>query len=92
MEAAVQNLTDLNALSPYEVLEAFFRVNSRDEVWDKCFGLLKVWAKRPGDIKQYSDEEIALFLDQLIDLVAAASTLHEANKALVNSQGEQHHG
>lgn len=89
---AVKNLIDLNQQPPYEALEVFFSVHTPDSVWEKFFHLLKAWANQPNEKKQYTDEKIALFLDQLTSLVAAASTLNETNKASLNLQEDSNHG
>ncbi len=60
---AVKNLIDLNQLAPYEALEVFFSANTPDSAWEKFFQLLKAWVSQPSEKKQYTDEEIALFLD-----------------------------
>jgi hypothetical protein len=39
---------------------------------------------------EISNEEIALFLDQLMDLVAAAYILHQANRVLQTEKGIEH--
>ena len=40
---------------------------------------------------ELSDEEVALFFDQLMDLVAAAYILHQANRASPNQQEGNDH-
>jgi type II secretory pathway component PulF len=83
MEAATKEST---ILSPTELLEGFFTTQTAESAQLYVWHLFQAWASLPAEKKQYSDEEIALFLDQLNDLVAAAYQLHEANKANAHVQ------
>ncbi len=81
MKAATNDLTSVTMASAPKTLEAFFASNTPESVKEIFWYLFKAWVSQPSDKKkQYSDEEIALFLDQLINLVAAASTLHQENR------------
>ncbi|MDB5024948.1 MAG: hypothetical protein JWP78_2703 [Mucilaginibacter sp.] len=60
----------------------FFKVNTPESVKVLFWKIFQCWVTRDCKIKaDLSDEEIALFFDQLIDLVAAAHIAHQANRA-----------
>lgn len=64
-----------------EALETFFANNTPESSWNFFFKIIQCWTLKDCKIKaQLSDEEVALFFDQLIDLVAAAYILHQANR------------
>lgn len=71
-----------------EVLEVFFAEHTPDSSWAFFFKVLQCWALKDCKIKaEISDEEIALFFDQLIDLVGAAYAVHQANMVAVSRAG-----
>ncbi|MFI5161231.1 MAG: hypothetical protein ACHQHN_08130 [Sphingobacteriales bacterium] len=70
-----------------EVMETFFGVNTPESVKELFFRMFQCWVTKECNIKaEISDEEMALFFDQLTDLVAAAYTVHQANRALQTGQ------
>ena len=74
-------------LSLKEATTVFFKANTPDTVQLLFWKMFQCWVTRDCNIKaDLSDEEVALFFDQLIDLVAAAHIEHEANRASGNSQ------
>lgn len=92
MEANKQEIL-VNDLSPKLVLAEFFRVHSVEGVRGRLFCVLRAWAHCPvGHRSGVSDEDIALFFDQLIGLVAAASQLHQADRVAVDLQEGQGDG
>lgn len=87
MEAVLINQNFTSGLSFEEVAETFFKENTPQSVTVLCWKFFQCWVTRDCKIiSDLSDEEIALFFDQLIDLVAAAHILHQANRALENEQ------
>lgn len=70
-----------------EVIAAFFKNNTPDSAQVLFWKLFQCWAKKDcKETTDLSDEEVALFFDQLIDLVAAAHLEHEANRASERKQ------
>ena len=92
MEAVIKYNNFKAGLSFKKVMTTFFSENSPESVKILFWKFLQCWALKDCKIKaEISDEEVALFFDQLIDLVAAAYILHEANKAPKTEQeGNQH--
>ncbi len=92
MEAATINKNFKSALTLEEALAAFFKAHSTEDTQVLFWKFFQCWVTRDCNIKaDLSDEEVALFFDQLMDLVAAAYILHQANGALENKQeGEGH--
>lgn len=80
MEAATHHSRIKKEL-PKAMLD-FFAHNNTLIAKNTLAHLFKAWACQPEEKKQLTNEEIAVFLDQLIDLVAAAQTLHEVNTVL----------
>lgn len=69
-----------------KVLDSFFDENTPESTWTTFFKLLQCWTVKDCKLKyDISDEEIALFFDQLIDLVAAAYIIHQANRVSANA-------
>lgn len=92
MEADVIN-NNFTSCSNYRAgLAKFFRDNTPDSAKVMFWKLFQCWATKECTIKaEVTDEEVALFFDQLTDLVAAAYILHQANGASENPQkGEGH--
>lgn len=82
MEAAFINKDPSFARPFTEAAATFFKSNTPDSVKVFCWQLFKCWATKDcKEITDLSDEEVALFFDQLIDLVAAAHIEHQANGA-----------
>jgi len=81
-----------NQLTPPEkVLANFFAAWPVDVVKEKCFYLFKAVVTHPDGQPKLPAEEVALFLDQLTDLVSAAYELHQANRVSTNPQQEDEH-
>jgi hypothetical protein len=93
MEAVKNYLYFPSDLPPEEVIALFFESYSRETMRDHSFYLFKCWVTNSCGIKEnLPDQEIALFLDQLIDLVAAAFTLHQANRVSKNPEEGKNNG
>jgi hypothetical protein len=92
MEAAFINNNFLDGLSLKEVMETFFSSNSLDSVKSRFFYVFQCWVTKDCNYKaEISDKEIALFFDQLTNLVAAAYIIHQANRVSITKQeGESH--
>lgn len=92
MEAVTINKNFTSALNIDEALAAFFKAHSPEDIQVLFWKFFKCWVRRDCDIEvELTNEEVALFFDQLMDLVAAAYILHQANGALENKQeGEGH--
>jgi hypothetical protein len=87
MEAAIINKSFSNKSSLSEVMSSFFKKNTPDSAKTIFWKLFQCWALKDCKIKaEISDEEIALFFDQLIDLVAAAYIVHQANRVSQTQQ------
>jgi hypothetical protein len=70
-----------------EVVAAFFKNHTPDSAKVFFWQLFQCWAKKDcKEITDLSDEEVALFFDQLIDLVAAAYIEHQANRVSENGR------
>jgi len=70
----------------------FFKENTPDTTWVVFFKMFQCWMIKDCKVKaEISDEEVALFFDQLIDLVAAAYIVHQANRVPETRQrGTEH--
>jgi len=92
MEAVNQNIQSHRDLPFKKVTENFFSKHSPDSTYVLLWKFFQCWVTRDCNIKaELSDEEVALFFDQLMDLVAAAYILHEANRVSEKPQeGKQH--
>ena len=87
MEAVFKNKSLTTSPSLTEAIAAFFRENTPDSAKVFFWKMFQCWALKDCKIKaEITDEEVALFFDQLSDLVAAAYILHQANGAAVNEQ------
>ena len=76
-----------------EVLDNFFKGNTPESARVFFWKVFQCWALKDCNIKaEISDAEIALFFDQLIDLVAAAYIVHQANGASNKPQGGDNNG
>ncbi len=66
MEAAIKGHVFPAGLSPQEVISLFFRENSVESVRNLFWHLFQCWIVKDCNLKEhYTDENIALFLDQL---------------------------
>ncbi len=92
MEAVIIKHNFSAGLTLKEVMTTFFRDNTPDSTKVLFWKFFQCWVTRDCKIKaEISDEEIALFFDQLIDLVAAAYIVHQANRVhLENEEGNVH--
>ncbi|MEZ2338386.1 hypothetical protein AB6735_22250 [Mucilaginibacter sp. RCC_168] len=92
MEAIIVKDNFTSGLSLKDELAIFFRDNTPESAKVLFWKLFQCWVTKDCNIKaDIRDEEVALFFDQLMDLVAAAYILHQANGALPNPQeGEWH--
>lgn len=82
MEAVYNNFNLSSESSLKEAMSTFFKDNTPESVKVLFWKMFQCWVTRDCNIKvDLSDKEIALFFDQLIDLVAAAHILHQANRA-----------
>lgn len=87
MEAVYLNKNFPSDLSLKEVMTAFFKGNSPESAKVLFWKMFQCWVTRDCNLKaDVSDEELALFFDQLIDLVAAAHILHQANRVSPTGQ------
>jgi hypothetical protein len=92
MEAAFLYTNFNSGLSLKEATKAFFDSNTPESTKGHFWKFFQCWVTRDCNLKSdLSDEEVALFFDQLIDLVAAAYILHQANRVLPTEQeGDKH--
>ena len=68
-------------------MATFFKAHTPDQAKVLFWKVFQCWSVQECKFKvDVSDEEIALFFDQLIDLVAAAHIEHEANRVSKNRQ------
>ena len=87
MEAVIINHNFTASLTFKEVMKKFFDGHTPESTQVLFWKFFQCWVTRDCNIKaDLSDEEVALFFDQLIDLVAAAYILHQANGASLNEQ------
>jgi len=91
MEAVTIKTNLISNLSFKEVVASFFKDNTPDSAQVLFWKLFQCWATQDCSLKaELSDKEVALFFDQLINLVAAAYILHQANGALNQQEGNGH--
>ena len=82
MEAVFINENSRDGVHLIKAVNVYFERNTLESTKFRLWQLFQCWAVKDCKIKaETSDEEIALFFDQLIELVAAASTLHESYRA-----------
>jgi hypothetical protein len=87
MEAVIIQYDFKASLTLKEAMTKFFGDHSPETTKVLFWKFFQCWVTRDCQIKsELSDEEVALFFDQLIDLVAAAYIVHQANGALSNEQ------
>jgi hypothetical protein len=88
MEAVTNNFNITSVLLLNEVMSTFFKDNTPEKAKVLFWKMFQCWVTRDCNIiSDLTDKEIALFFDQLIDLVAAAHILHQANGASLSKQG-----
>jgi hypothetical protein len=92
MEAEYSNNTLSSNPPVNDVLAKFFKANTPEYAHVLFWKFFQCWTIKDCKIKsEISDEEVALFFDQLMDLVAAAYILHQANRVpSTGQQGENH--
>ena len=84
MEAVIEHFVSGVVLSLPLAMEDFFARFSGVDTYDiLLFHLFKAWVCQEEVRKLYGEEELALFCDQLINLVAAAEQLHQGNRVCV---------
>ncbi|QEM03714.1 hypothetical protein DIU31_009385 [Mucilaginibacter rubeus] len=71
-----------------DVLANFFVANTPETMKVFAWKIFQCWTLKDCNQKaEISDEKLALFLDQLIGLVAAAYNVHQANNAAETKEG-----
>jgi hypothetical protein len=71
-----------------EALANFFLANTPETTEVMAWKIFQCWTLKDCNLKaEISDEKVALFLDQLIGLVAAAYNVHQANRAADSLEG-----
>jgi hypothetical protein len=92
MEAAYTNKNFTSVLSLKEVMVTFFKENTPDTVQSLFWKVFQCWVIKDCKIKaEISDEELALFFDQLNEVIAAAYIVHQEQAVLPISQGGNSH-
>ena len=75
-----------------EASASFFKKRTPDGAKVLCWKLFQCWAQKDCNLKSdLTDEEVALFFDQLIALVAAAYIEHQANRVPNEPRGGEGH-
>ena len=81
MGALIKNKSLSSGIPFSEVVACYFKANTPESTKVLFWKVFQCWALKDCNLKsEVSDEEIALFFDQLTDLVAAAYILHQANR------------
>jgi hypothetical protein len=89
MEAVYINNNSSN-LPLQKVMADFFRRNSPESVQLLFWKMFQCWVTKDCTLKgEVSDQEVALVFDQLVELVAAAYSVHESGGAST-AGGESH--
>jgi hypothetical protein len=87
MEALIINHNFKANISLKEVMSTFFREYDPETTKLMFWKFFQCWVTKDCSIKgELSDKEVALFFDQLMDLVAAAYILHQANRVSKDQQ------
>jgi hypothetical protein len=82
MEAVYNIFNSSSEISLKEAMNVFFKDHTPESAKVLFWKMFQCWVTRDCKIKaDLSDEEIALFFDQLINLVTAAHLLRQANGA-----------
>ena len=93
MEAVINQSYYPPDLPPERVIALFFQSYSSEDTREHAFHLFKCWVSNSCELKEnIPNQELALFLDQLIDLVAATFTLHQANRVSNNPEESKNNG
>jgi len=84
----ITNNNNLSSGLPFsEVVAGYFKANTPESTKVLFWKVFQCWALKDCNLKaEVSDEEVALFFDQLIDLVAAAYIVHQANRVSQTQQ------
>lgn len=92
MEAVIIKHNFKAGLSLKEAMLTYFKTNTPETTTVLFWKFFQCWVTRDCKIKaDLTDEEVALFFDQLIDLVAAAYIVHQGNGAPVEpKKGDDH--
>lgn len=92
MEAVIPYNDRTSSTSLMQTLESFFSKNTPDSVMCLVWKLFQCYVTRDCNIKaEVPDKEVALFYDQLIELVNAAYVVHQADRASINENGGNNH-
>ncbi|RFZ91105.1 hypothetical protein D0C36_19375 [Mucilaginibacter conchicola] len=92
MEAVIKHHNFKASLSLNEVLARFFDDRTPESTNLLFWKFFQCWVTKECNIKaDLSDQEVALFFDQLMDLVAAAYIVHQANGASETEQKGKSH-
>jgi hypothetical protein len=92
MEAALIYKSLYSEKSFQEISAIFFAEYTPQTTHFTFLKIFQCWGINECKLRaEISDEEVALFFDQLIDLVAAAYILHQANRALISPQEGKGH-
>ena len=93
MEAILTNNSFSSGPPLKEVMANFFRKHSPDSAKFLFWKVFQCWALKDCTIKaEVSDEELALFFDQINELVDAAFLEHQASELNPKSPGDSAHG
>ena len=88
MEAAIKNDRHSSVLSLKEVMETFFSNNTPDKVKYLFWKLFQCYVTKDCNEKaEVPNEEVALFYDQLIDLVNAVYVVYQGDRASLTENG-----
>lgn len=92
METLYTNNNLTSALSLKEAISAFFKGNSPETAQALFWKIFQCWVIKDCNIKaEVSDEELALFLDKLNELIAAAYNAHQEYGSLsISKEGNSH--
>jgi hypothetical protein len=92
MEAVIPHNDRSSFTSLKQALELFFSKNTPDTVRCLIWKLFQCYVTRDCNIKaEVPDKEVALFYDQLIELVNAAYVVHQADRASLTENGGNQH-
>jgi hypothetical protein len=75
-----------------KVLGTFFDQNSPESVQLLFWKMFQCWVTKDCTLKgEVSDEEVALVFDQLVELVAAAYSVHQSGGSAADAAGGEGH-
>ena len=93
MEAILTNNSFSSGPPLKEAMASFFRKHSPDSAKLLFWKIFQCWALKDCAVKaEVSDEEIALFFDQLNELVDAAYIEHQASESNPKFREDPDHG